>query len=75
MEEEHIHMQMEMNGRVNGRMEKILMVKELLSMIMERCGKVNTRMARGMAKVHTLILIRRNMLDNILMMNAMGREL
>ena len=68
-------MQMVMNGRVNGRMEKILMVKELLSMIMERCGKVNTRMAKGMAKVHTLILIRRNMLDNILMMNAMDREL
>ena len=44
-------------------------------MIMERYGKVNTKMVNGMDKVHTLILIKRNILDNILMMNVMVKEL
>ena len=32
-------------------------------------------MVKGMEMVHTLILIKRNMLENILMMNVMEKEL
>ena len=43
-------------------------------MIMEKYGKVNTRRAKEMVKVLIHILMKNNILDNILMMSAMDRE-
>ena len=44
-------------------------------MTMEKNGKEIIRMVKGMEKAHTLILIKRNMLENILMMNVMEKVL